>query len=186
MKSKLKLLLVSILAMVVVTGCSGKSPSKVVEEYFTEVKKGQSADVSQYILDSEEEDEEETNTEEEKEDPIMEEAISIYLSKIEVKVLSETIEEDRATVEVEFTGLNMANMFLEIVQDSFESLFSGVEMTDAEMSRNFLEKVESGKIETRKGKLNLTKVDKTWKIDTDDDYNALIFGSAEMSVDKVK
>ena len=186
MINKIKLLLVAIISMVVVTGCSGKSPTTVVEEYFKEVKKGESANVSEYLVSTESEKEAEENTEEEKEDPIMEEAMKLYLSEMNVKVLSENIEEDKATVEIEYTGYNMSNMFLEIVQESLANVFSGVEMSDADMSRSFLEKVKTGKIETRKGKINLTKVDKAWKIDSDDDYNTLIFGSAEMSANKTK
>ncbi|MGL6108373.1 hypothetical protein [Romboutsia sp.] len=182
MKNKFKLILLTLLSMVVVTGCSSKPPSTVVEEYFTEVKKGQSANVSEYLIDSKDD----TETEEKSEDPIMDEAMNIYMSKMDVKVLSENIEEDKAIVEVEFTGFNMSNMFLQIVQESLEKAFSGVEMSDAQMSRSFLEKVKSGKVETRKGKLNLTKVDKVWKIKSDSDYNALIFGNPEMKANKVK
>lgn len=185
MKNKLKLILLVMLSMLVVSGCSGKSPSAVVEDYFTEVKKGKSAEVSKYLLDNEKEESTELK-EEEKEDPIMDEAVNLYMSEMSVKVLSENVEEDKATVEVEFTGYNMSNMFLEIVQESLANAFSGVEMSDADMSRSFLEKVKSGKVETRKGKINLSKVDKDWKINIDSDYNALIFGNAEMSPNKAK
>lgn len=88
--------------------------------------------------------------------------MELYVSQINVKVLSEDIKEDKATVEVEYTGYN------------------------TDMSRSFLENLKAGKVETRKGKLNLTKVDKAWKIDIDDDYNALIFGGAEMSPENMK
>lgn len=188
MKNKLKLILLTLLLMMIVVGCSAKKPSTVVEEYFTEVKKGQSAEASEYLLDSNDSTDTEENKkgEEASEDPIMEEAMNLYMSKMDVKILSENVEDDKATVEVELTGLNLSNMFLEIVQDSFANIFSGEEMSEIDMGRSMLEKVKNGKLETRTGKINLTKVDKNWKLSGDDDYNALIFGNPEMTAEKVK
>ena len=105
--------------------------------------------------------------------------MKLYLSKLDAKVLSENIDKDKATVEVELSGLNFSNIILEIVQESISNVFSGVEMSDEDMSNSILEKVKSGKVETRTGNITLSKVDKEWKINTDDEsFMGLIFGKA--------
>lgn len=188
MKNKIKLVILAMVSMLVVTGCSAKSPSKVVEDYFKEIKKGELAELSDYVLkdDSQEESETEAEKEESKDDPIMDEAMNLYFSSIDVKVLSENIEEEKAIVEVEFTGYNLSNILLEVLQENFASLFSEEQMTDEEVSKMYLDKIQNGKIETRKGKLNLTKVEKEWKLVVDEDYSTLIMGSAELENEKSK
>ena len=48
------------------------------------------------------------------------------------------------------------------------------------MSNSILEKVKSGKVETRTGTVTLSKVDKEWKIDSEDEsFMGLIFGKAQ-------
>ncbi|MEG1871028.1 MAG: hypothetical protein RR192_03430 [Peptostreptococcaceae bacterium] len=124
--------------------------------------------------------EETKNTESDKEDPKMEEAMKVYMSSLDVKVLSEDIKDDKASVEVELKGINFSNIIVEIFQETLAKAFSGNEITEEEMSSSILEKVKSAKIETRKGKINLSKTDKDWKIETDDeDFMTLIFGKSQ-------
>ena len=180
MKNKLKIMIVALLSMVIVTGCGTKSPTEVVNDYFNEIKKGENAEVTEYLLENIESTEDSTESNDEtSQDPKIEEAMKLYLSKLEVKVLSENIDKDKATVEVELSGLNFSNIILEIVQESISNVFSGVEMSDEDMSNSILEKVKSGKVETRTGNITLSKVDKEWKINTDDEsFMGLIFGKA--------
>lgn len=180
MKNKLKIMIVVLLSMVIVTGCGTKSPTEVVNDYFNEIKKGENAEVTEYLLENIESTEDSTESNDEtSQDPKIEEAMKLYLSKLDAKVLSENIDKDKATVEVELSGLNFSNIILEIVQESISNVFSGVEMSDEDMSNSILEKVKSGKVETRTGNITLSKVDKEWKINTDDEsFMGLIFGKA--------
>ncbi|MDK2562235.1 DUF4878 domain-containing protein [Romboutsia sedimentorum] len=178
MKNKLKLIIMVILSMAILTGCSGKSPSDVVESYFSEIKTGENADVTNYISDTIKEN---TDKKEEKakEDPKMNEAMKIFMSNIDAKVLSEKIDGDNATVEVELKGFNLSNIVVEILQENLSNMFSGKELKEDEVSQSILEKVKTAKVETRKGTINLSKVDKKWKIKTDDKAISLIFGKTE-------
>lgn len=178
---KLKIMLMIVLSMVIVTGCGAKSPTEVVDNYFTQVKKGENADISKYLLENVESKSEEENVEEDiEEDPKMEEAMKIYLSKLNAKVLSEKIDGDNATVEVEIKGLNFSNIIIEVIQESLSNAFSGTQMTEEDMSNSVLEKVNNGEEETRTGTISLTKVDKEWKINTEDEnFMALILGQAK-------
>lgn len=178
---KIKIMLMIVLSMAVVTGCGAKSPTEVVNHYFSEIKKGENADLANYLLENVElQNKEDDKDKDEESDPKMEEAMKIYLSKLDSKVLSEKIDGDEATVEVEVTGLNFSNIILEILQESLANVFTGNEMTDEDMSNSVLEKVKSGKVDTRTGTISLSKVDKEWKINTDDEsFMGLIFGKAE-------
>lgn len=183
---KLKMMLMIVLAMAIVTGCKAKSPTEVVDFYFSEIKKGENADLTNYLLESVESQSGDTEAKEEvEENPKMEEAMKIYLSKLNVKVLSEKIDGDNATVEVEASGLNFSNIIMEILQESLANAFNGVEITDEYMSNSVLEKVNSGKEETRTGTISLSKVDKEWKINTEDEsFMGLILGKAQGFNDK--
>lgn len=159
-------------------------PSEVVNSYFSEIKNGENADLANYLLENVETQSEDTEKET-KEDPKMEEAMKIYLSKLNVEVLSESIDGDKATVEVDVSGLNLSNIILDILQESLSNAFSGTEITDEYMSNSILEKVNSGKEETRTGTISLSKVDKEWKINTDDEsFMGLILGKAQGFNDK--
>lgn len=178
---KLKMMLMIVLSMAIVTGCGAKSPTEVVDYYFSEIKKGENTDLANYLLENVGSENEKTETkEDEKVDPKMEEAMKIYLSKLDAKVLSEKIDGDNATVEVEVTGINFSNIILEILQESLANAFSGNEITDEDMSNSVLEKVKSGKVDTRTGTISLSKVDKEWKINTEDEsFMGLLLGKAE-------
>lgn len=181
MKNKIKLMLMVVLSMAVLTACGGDSPTKVVESYFKEIKAGENTDLTKYMLDSIEnkENTKDNAKEDEKPDPKMDEALKIYLSKLDAKVISEKIDGDNATVEVEMKGLNFGKIMIEVFQDNLSAMFGGDEKAGENMSEDFLTKVKDSKVETRKGKVNLTKSDKGWKIKQDNDLISLVFGSAE-------
>ena len=183
---KAKVILMVVLAMVIVTGCGSKSPTDVVNSYFSEIKSGKNDELTNYVLENTDTKDTETETAEETEvDPKMEEAMELYFSKLNVKVLSENIDGDNATVEVEVIGLNYSNIIMELLQESLASAFNGVEMTDEDMSNSVLDKVNNGKEETRTGTISLSKVDKEWKINTEDEsYMGLILGKAQGFDDK--
>lgn len=177
MKNKMKLIIMMIFSVALLTGCGAKSPTDVVKSYFSELKKGDNAEVTEYLLESMED---EVDGEESKEeDPEMEEAMKDLMSKLDAKVVSEEINEDKAEVKVELSGVNYSKIMLEAIQESFASVFSGVEMTEEEMNTMLLEKIKSGKVEERTGIVNLTMVDKQWKIETDEELMGLVLGRAD-------
>ena len=108
-----------------------------------------------------------------------EEAVKLYLSKLDVKVLSEKIDGDKATVEVEVKGLNFAQLMVEVIQDNLANVFGGEQPTDDQLNAQLLEKVKNGKPQTRKGKINLTKSDKGWQINQDENLTSLVLGGME-------
>lgn len=174
MRNKLKLMVMIVLSMIILTGCTSKSPSDVVEAYFSEIKKGESTEVENYILNTMEKDKE--SKDDKKENPKMDEVLKLYMSKLDAKVLGENIKNDEASVEVELTGPNFSNITMELLQESLANAFSGSEINEDDMGDSMLEKIKSEKLETRKGKINLSKVDKEWKIKNDEDSAALILG----------
>ena len=181
MRKKLVVLITIILSLsMMLVGCKIESPTDVVNSYFTQLKNGDSEQANEFIesaiSQSEEETSDQTKEETEETDEIMEEAFKLYLSKIDVKVLSEEVDGDNAVVEVEINGPNFSNMMMEVIQEALADAFSGKEMDDDYMSRSFLEKVKSSKNEVRTGKVNLTKEDKQWKIKSDDDVTNLMLG----------
>lgn len=177
MSKKLSILMATILSLgIMLVGCKSESPTDVVNTYFAQLKKGDSEEASKFIENTISETEEETANEET--DKVMDEALKIYLSKMDAKVLSEKVDGDNATVEVELSSLNFGNMLIEVMQEGLEDAFSGKEVDDDYMSKSLLEKVKSGKSETRTGKVNLTKEDKEWKIKSDDNMVALMLGKA--------
>ena len=52
MKNKLKIMMMVVLSMFIVTGCATTSPTEVVNNYFEEIKKGENAEVTEYLLES--------------------------------------------------------------------------------------------------------------------------------------
>lgn len=186
MSKKLSVLMAAILSLsMMLVGCKSESPTDVVNTYFTQLKKGDSEEASKFIEDTISETEDETGGKAAKEekDEVMDEALKIYLSKMDAKVLSEKVDGDNATVEVELSSLNFGNMLIEVMQAGLTDAFSGKKVDDDYMSKNLLEKVKSGKVETRTGKVNLTKKDKAWTIKSDDDIVALMLGKAELETD---
>lgn len=183
MSKKLSVLMAAILSLsMMLVGCKSESPTDVVNTYFTQLKKGDSEEASKFIEETISETEEENGDKaaKEKTDEAMDEALKIYLSKMDAKVLSEKVDGDNATVEVELSSLNFGNMLIEVMQEGLADAFSGKEVDDDYMSKSLLEKVKSGKVETRTGKVNLTKKDKVWTIKSDDDILTLMLGKAKL------
>ncbi len=178
MKNKIKLLLTLIIATLSLTGCTVNGPTDIVETYFREIKNGEIKDVSKYLKESMEQN---TNSEEPSEeiDPKMEEVMKILTSKLNAKVISEEIKDDKAVVTVEVEGINFSNIFLEIIGEAFNKAFSGEEMDENAMNDMILEKVKNAQTETRTGKVNLTMVDNEWKIETDEEIMSLILGNTQ-------
>lgn len=174
MKNKLKLIMMAMITVFVSVGCSSESPTDAVNNYFDEIKKGSNAQVSELFMDSLD-----TNKENEEESAELNEAMKIYFSKINVNVLSESVENDSASVEVELTGLNFAKITLGVLEESLSKMFEVQENTSENINSEFLAKTKSATTETRKGTINLTKADGKWNIEEDLSLTNLMLGSAE-------
>lgn len=175
MKNKITLTLIIVLSMIVLAGCGASSPKDVVNSYFKEIKSGENNEVANYIVGTVDE---QTATNQDK-DPKLEEAINIYISKLDAKVLSEKVDGEKATVEVELNGLNFGKVMISVLQENIADIFSGKDQSSEDIGKDFLKTIKTAKEETRKGKINLTKVDNKWKIQQDNDLISLVFGSVE-------
>lgn len=182
---KIFILIVTLLTVCLfVTGCSSKSPTDVVNAYFTELKKEDSSQAANFIesaISQTEEMTEQVDGEEESEEfnTTMEEALKIFISKIDAKVLSEEINDDNATVKVELNGQNLANMMLQTVGESILDAFSGQDINEEYMANSLLEKIKDSETEVRNGQINLTKEDKEWKIKFDENLQVLLIGTTD-------
>ncbi|CEN77921.1 DUF4878 domain-containing protein [Paraclostridium sordellii] len=179
MKNKIKLMLMIVLSMTILTACGGDSPTKVVDSYFKELKSGKNTQAANHLFANVENKEDKGDKKDSKMDKNTEEAVKLYLSKLDAKVLSEKIDGDKATVEVEVKGLNFAQLMVEVIQDNLANVFGGEQPTDDQLNAQLLEKVKNGKPQTRKGKINLTKSDKGWQIKQDENLTSLVLGGME-------
>ncbi|MEG2936644.1 MAG: DUF4878 domain-containing protein [Clostridium sp.] len=175
----MKLMIMMIFSIALLTGCGAKSPTDVVTTYFSEIKKGDNAEVEKLLSESMDEELENEDDTDKEENPEIEKAMKNLMKKLDAKVVSEEINEDTAMVEVEVSGVNYSNILLQVFQESFANMFSGVEMTDEEMDNMLLEKMKAAEVEDRTGVVNLTKSDDQWKIETDEDLMGLVLGRAD-------
>ena len=172
MRKKLAILIITILSLgMILVGCKSKTPTEVVNAYFTELKNGDSEQAAEFIESNTSQTDEADET-----DKVMEEALKLYLSKIDAKVLSEEISGDNATVEVEINGPNFSIIMGEVIDKSLADAFSGVDTDEYYISKVFLEKVESSTSETRTGKVHLIKEGNEWEVKSDDEIVNLILG----------
>lgn len=176
MKNKFKILAMTVMTLFITVGCSSESPSDVVNNYFTEIKKGMNENMSQLFTDSLQE---ENANENEEVSPEMTEAMKIYVSKIDAKVLSESIEGDKANVKVELSSINIGKVMMEVLEDNISKMFEVQENMSENLDADFLEKIKSASVEKREGSVNLVKSDNTWTIEQDDDLTKLLFGNVE-------
>ncbi len=176
MKNKFRVLAMAFMTLFITVGCSSESPSDVVNNYFTEIKKGMNENMSQLFTDSLQE---ENTSENEEVSPEMTEAMKVYVSKIDAKVLSESIEGDKANVKVELSSINIGKVMMEVLEDNISKMFEVQENMSENLDADLLEKIKSASVEKREGSVNLVKSDNTWTIEQDDDLTKLLFGSVE-------
>jgi hypothetical protein len=179
---KLALILVMMLSTVLLYGCGGPSPTDVVNEYFVKTQKGDT-DIEKLFVMVEEEGEEETV----KSDTFSEDAQKKLLEKIKeitYKVNSETIDGDNAKVNVNVKGMDFNIVLGKVMQEAFSfaftQAFSGVEMTDEENNayfNNLLSKyLDEVTYSERTLDVDLTKVDKEWRLQESDALSKLLLG----------
>lgn len=190
-KTVLALLMIMLFIPMMLTGCKSETPTDVVNTYFSSIKKSDSKEAQKLIEDtiSDEILNEETGTTSTKEENAdtskkedsqkLDESLKMYLSKIDAKVLSEKVNEDKATVKVEIKAPNYSNLLLAVMEESIADTFNGKEVKQSDVEKNLEDKIKSSKAETRSGHINLTKKDNEWKIKSDEDITNLLLGEAD-------
>lgn len=190
-KTVLTLFMTMLFIPMMMTGCKSETPTDVVNTYFSSIKKSDSKEAQKLIKDTIADEilneetgsistKDETSDKSAKsEDEKLDESLKMYLSKINAKVLSEKVNEDKATVEVEIKAPNYSNLLLEVMEESITATFSGKEVKQSDVEKSLEEKIKNSKAETRSGKINLTKKDNEWNIRPDADIANLLLGEAD-------
>lgn len=190
-KTVLALLMIMLFIPMMVTGCKSETPTDVVNTYFSSIKKSDSKEAQKLIEDTISDEilneetgttstkEENTDTSKKEDSEKLDESLKMYLSKIDAKVLSEKVNEDKATVEVEIKAPNYSDLLLAVMEESIADTFNGKEVKQSDVEKNLEEKIKSSKAETRSGQINLTKKDNEWKIKSDEDIANLLLGEAD-------
>ena len=190
-KTILALLMIMLFIPMMVTGCKSETPTDVVNTYFSSIKKSDSKEAQKLIEDTISDEilneetgttstkEENTDTSKKEDRQKLDESLKMYLSKIEAKVLSEKVNEDKASVKVEIKAPNYSNLLLAVMEESIADTFNGKEVKQSDVEKNLEEKIKNSKAETRSGQINLTKKDNEWKIKSDDDITNLLLGEAD-------
>lgn len=190
-KTILALLMIMLFIPMMVTGCKSETPTDVVNTYFSSIKKSDSKEAQKLIEDTISDEilneetgttstkEENTDTSKKEDSQKLDESLKMYLSKIEAKVLSEKVNEDKASVKVEIKAPNYSNLLLAVMEESIADTFNGKEVKQSDVEKNLAEKIKNSKAETRSGQINLTKKDNEWKIKSDDDITNLLLGEAD-------
>lgn len=190
-KTVLALLMIILFIPMMLTGCKSETPTDVVNTYFSSIKKSDSKEAQKLIEDTISDEilneetgttstQDETSETSKKEDgQKLDESLKMYLSKIDAKVLSEKVNEDKATVKVEIKAPNYSNLLLAVMEESIADTFNGKEVKQADVEKNLEEKIKSSKAETRSGQINLTKKDNEWKIKSDENITNLLLGEAD-------
>lgn len=183
---KLALLSLFIMSMAFLNGCNTSGPSDTVKTFLNEVKKGDKADpkIVGDVL------EETINSIDVKEDvdknSISKEAtqeLSAVLKKLEYKINSETIEGDKASVNVTVTGPDLGTVIVTAFQKTlsltYSDSISGNAKPDAEAEKIFneflLESLKDVKYADQVGDVLLEKKDGDWVIINSNQLTELLF-----------
>lgn len=182
----LALILVMMLSTVLLYGCGGKTPTNVVDEYFKKVKSGDT-DVQQlFSIVGEEIGNEEGANEVSENDNLSEELQNKLLEKlkeINYTINSETIDGDNAKVNVTVKGMDLNVVLGKVIQEAFSysiaQAFSGTEMSEEEsdsyFNSLFVKYLDEITYSDRTLDIELTKIDKEWKISENDTIAKLLF-----------
>ncbi len=190
-KTVLTSLMLMVLVSMVMTGCKTETPTDVVNSYFSSIKKSDTKEAKKLIKDtiSEEVLNEETQVSSTNDDSSdesdkaesenLDESLKMYLTKMDAKVLSENVKDDKATVKVQLKAPNYSNLLLEVMEESIADTFNGKEVKQSDVEKSLEEKIKNSESETRSGQINLTKKDNEWTIVSDADITNLLLGEAD-------
>lgn len=190
-KTVLTSLMLMVLVSMVMTGCKTETPTDVVNSYFSSIKKSDTKEAKKLIKDtiSEEVLNEETQVSSTNDDSSdesdkaesekLDESLKMYLTKMDAKVLSENVKDDKATVKVQLKAPNYSNLLLEVMEESIADTFNGKEVKQSDVEKSLEEKIKNSESEIRSGQINLTKKDNEWTIVSDADITNLLLGEAD-------
>lgn len=180
------------LSIGVLYGCKASTPTDTTNKYFEKIKNGD-ADVQKLFTMSEESDKK--DNESIKADTFSEDTQKKMLDKlkgINYKVNSESVEGDTAKVNVTVKGMDLNVVLGKVMQEAFTYIltqsFSGVQMSDADNDAYFnsllIKPLDEVTYSERTADIELTKVDKEWKIKESSALSKLLIGIDESTFNK--
>lgn len=184
---KLALAIVFLVSTIVLSGCGGATPTDVVNQYFTEIQTGN------YVWEDFMETEDGENPYGEFGEDLPE-RLKEKLKSITFTINSETIEGEKANVNVTVKGLDfdivLKNTINEVLGYVMEEALAGKEVSDEAISsklttvfnKNFDEVTFSEKTLD----VNVEKVDGKWTVIEDDAVSKLLTGVDENSLSELE
>lgn len=165
-------LLLVVLAIVTALILLRSTPEKTVDGMLNSLKNGDFEGVNKYVNYDEIVNESEMD----------EEAQNLLFDKLSWKVLNISKEENTASVEIEITNKDFAEIISNYTQEALKIAFSGESFTEEEQNNKLKEQLKNEEIGTKTvtTTIQLTKQDKDWKVQADESLvNALLPGLQE-------
>ncbi len=165
-------LLLVVLAIVTALILLPSTPEKTVDGMLNSLKNGDFEGVNKYVNYDEIVNESEMD----------EEAQNLLFDKLSWKVLNISKEENTASVEIEITNKDFAEIISNYTQEALKIAFSGESFTEEEQNNKLKEQLKNEEIGTKTvtTTIQLTKQDKDWKVQADESLvNALLPGLQE-------
>lgn len=164
------------------------SPEKVVNNVFSDLKKGDFQNIEQYINYNELVEDTGMNTDSETE--MTQEEIDkekLLYEDLEWKIKSVEKEENTATVEVETTNKDYKTIFNNYFQTLIQKVFSNEDLSDEQIENSFVEELQKEDIEkvTTTQTLTLTKQDGKWRLVVDDSLKNAIYPGLEDAINSI-
>ena len=169
---KISIIMTLVLSITAFYGCKSKepSPSDTVKTYFDEIKGADEATISTLLSNVEETD---TNSSKK---------MITEIQKLTYTINSESIDGEKATVNVKVNGTDMAAVIATSIQEMFTSVlsqaFSGTEMTEAEQNKLYddimVKALDGVTFTDRTGDITLEKSENGWEITSDNEITKLI------------
>lgn len=173
------LLLIAIISTTII-GCSGNTPTKVVEKFFGEIQKS-NLQTDLLLTENAQSKIEETEGEFTQD---TQKKLQDVMAKLTFKVNSEKIEGETATVNVTVNSMDLAEVYKNVMKDAVEYIFStslgGEEMSEEEekayFDKLFNQNLDKTIYNEKTGDISLEKIDGKWKIAEDNVLIALVLG----------
>lgn len=169
---RISIIMTLVLSITAFYGCKSKdpSPSDTVKTYFDEIKGADEATISTLLSNVEETD---TNSSKK---------MITEIQKLTYTINSESIDGEKATVNVKVNGPDIAAVIATSIQEMFTSVlsqaFSGTEITEAEQNKLYddimVKALDGVTFTDRTGDITLEKSENGWEITSDNEITKLI------------
>ena len=188
---KLLSIFITFIVAIVITGCGAKSPTEVLSDKLNSVKSGESSEFSQVfngILSSDDKNKDLKDSFSESTKK-MEESIK----NITYTINSETIDGDKAKVNVTLNGPDIAAALNQFIDKAFSEAFSQAfsvqtlseEESNAKYDKMFVEILGGMKNTDRTMDIELIKENSEWKIKDENDLVKLILNIDPDTLDQI-